>query len=399
MFSKAEQRFYSPAAKEKAARQVQGGGPIPFSEVHPTSLHAPGYPYFLYAVWKILGKNPTAFLAISLCQALLISSLVFPIRWLTLRWFGSKAATWAMWITCLMPLYAYYATRLLPVAVFISLHPWLLVGWLKLKDNLTLTRSLGMGFCTGVAGLFQPLVLAFFGLIGLSLLVELIKKRSLDAVKLLASAVMVVLVLAPWTVRNFRVQGQFVPIRTGAGPFWIGNNPHSTGAAVIKGGAEDIYLVYPPKCIKLGTELTEAQYHNAMRQEAIDYIRSDPMGFVERTAKKIVWFWTWVPSKYLVNRPGEMAGVQYRILSIGCWLAFVALSVLARLLHGRFPPEYVMVLVIYVVVCSIMYGLIHVGQARFRGEIEYIFIPAAACGFAVAWNYIKTAFATGKSYG
>ncbi|MDD5677964.1 MAG: glycosyltransferase family 39 protein [Kiritimatiellae bacterium] len=385
---KSEQRLYSEEAKSRAIERVQKGGTIPFSELHPTSLHSPGYPYVLYAVWKVLGRNPTAFLVISLLQALLISSLVFPLRWLTARWFGDRAAAWAMWIAALMPLYAYYATRLLPVAVFISLHPWLWMAWLRLRDKNTITRAAGVGAVTGLASLFQPLLLAIFGLLGAGWLVGALRRKDLrQAGLLIGCAMLAVAVLAPWTVRNFRIHGELVLVRCGSGPFWIGNNPHATGAAVIAGGAEDIYLAYPPACITQGTELTEIQYHRALRKEALDYIFREPGAFMNRTLRKISWFWTWVPDKYLVNRPGETAGVQFRWLSIGSWLALLVLATLARW-RRRWPAEYLIMLGLYVVVYSVTYGLLHVGQARFRGEIEFILIPAAAAGISLIWSWM-----------
>jgi hypothetical protein len=389
IYPKSVQPFLTPAAKQAAVARAKDGHSIPFSELHPTSRHSPGYPFVLYLSWKLMGKNVFAYLVISLLQAVMISSLVFPMHWLTSRWFGPKAAAWAMWITCLMPLHAYYATRLLPVAVFIALQPWLLMQWLSLRDRLSLGRATAAGCTTGLAALFQPVNLAVFGLVGLGLLVELVRKgRPRQALLLLAAPCVLLLVLTPWTIRNWRVHGQFVPIRQVSDPFWVGNNPHATGATVVAGGTQDIYVAYPPACITRAGELTECEYHAAMRSEALAYIRAEPVAFVQRAVKKIFWLWTIVPKQY-VDRQGLAAAEKYRLLHMGYWFGFVALAIAARLLGGRFKPEYILMLAVYVGVCSLMYGMLHSGQARDRGEIEFIFIPAVAQGVACVWSRIS----------
>lgn len=398
IWPKAEQRFYTMEAKSRAAEKVARGGRIPFSELHPTSLHAPGYPFFLFILWKLFGRGPTGYLAISIIQALLASSMVFPLYWLTRRWFGEKSAALAMWITCLLPIYAWYATRFFSVAVFIPLHPWLLLAWVRLKEQSSPGRGLLAGCCTGLAALFQPMVLAIFGLLGLAGLARALMAGQTRAILGYGLAAMVVmLVLAPWTIRNYRVNGEFMVIRSGAGPFWVGNNPHANGTAVIEGGRQDVYVAFPPQCVSLGTELDETAYHRALRQEALDYIGHAPGAFIGRTLKKVAWFWTWVPEKF-VNRAFEKPGLKFRMLQIGYWVILVALAVGAWMYRRPFPADYRLILCIYVLVGSVTYGLLHVGQARFRGEIEYIFIPAAACGLAVAFNCIKRALVAGKSH-
>ena len=386
---KSEQRLWDHEAKQHAARWAERGDPVPYSELHPTSLHSPGYPYLLYLSWKLLGKTPRTNLAVGLLQSLLISSLVFPMHWLTRRWFGKKAATWAMWVTCFAPLYTYYATRLLPVAVFITLHPWLLMQWLALKDRPSAGRAALAGVTTGVAALFQPMLLAILGIVGLGVfLAQLWSGAYRHALAMLAAPLLLVLVLTPWTIRNYRVHHRLIPVRFGSAAFWAGNNPHATGADVLEGGREDIYVAYPPKCLKDGTTMTELQVQNAIRHEALDYIRSDPGAFVLRTGKKILWFWTIAPKRY-ASRQNLAAAAKYRWVHIGYWSVYVFLVVLAFLAGRRFEREYVLVITLYVVLCSCLYGLLHTAQVRFRGEIEYIFVPAVAQGTALLWSRIN----------
>ncbi|MBI3985469.1 MAG: hypothetical protein HY343_00990 [Lentisphaerae bacterium] len=386
---KAEQRFFAPEAKRRAEERARSGRDIPFSEFHPTSLHAPGYAALLCAVWKVAGRDPYGHLTMMLIQALFVSSMVFPLRALAARWFGPGAAVWAMWLVAVAPVPAYYSARLLSVGIFIPMHPWLLRAWVWLKDGPSPAKSLAVGALTGLAGLFQPMLLGLFGLVGLGALAAAARRSAREAGIVALAAVATLVVILPWTLRNYRVQGELMLIRSGAGPFWIGNNPHATGAAVIEGGAEDLYIAHPPRCISQGTELTEAEYHRALRREAVDHIKTAPAAFLERTMKKIGWFWTWVPRSYAANRPGETAAIRFRALFIAAWMALALAALAGRFLSGPFPREYFMVICIYVGVFSAVYGLLHVGQARFRIEAEYIFIPAAAQGLVALWSFLR----------
>lgn len=347
----------------------------------PTSWQAPGYPYLLCGAWKCLGAHPTTYLLISLLQAVLVSSMVFPVSWLTKRWFGPSASVVALWIVCFMPLYGWYPTRLHQPALVIFFHPWLLAGWLRLYDKSTAGRAVTIGAGTGVAGLFQPVMLAVFGIVAIVLgLKTLIRRKVAGILVVVLAGICTLVVLTPWTIRNYRVHHRLVPIKNSFGKeLWMGNNPNATGSAFALKGQKDIFQAFPPKCMSLWGKVSEIEFMDAMLREALDYIREAPGAFVMRTAKKIVWFWTAVPPSYLRSF-GDAEAVRFWWLHTGYWIGFLALMVLAWWKGGSFVSEYNTVLGVYIFVYSITYGLTIVGNARFRGEIEYIFIPAVAAG-------------------
>ncbi|MEA3207945.1 MAG: hypothetical protein QOE70_1002 [Chthoniobacter sp.] len=351
----------------------------------PTSWQAPGYPYVLLAVWDIFGKdNPTGYLALSLVQALAIASTIFPMGRLTERWFGSAAGSWARVITCLMPLFFWYPTRLHHTAFVMALHPWLLWGWLAVRDRASVGNTLLTGVGTGVAGLVQPVLLGIYGLLSFFLALGAVRRgerRGLAGV--LIAGVLTLLVLTPWTIRNYRVHHRLLLVKSSAGKeFWVGNNPMTTGTAYAPGGEGEVTNVHPPKAMQLYGKVSEIELMEAMGHEAMDYVRAEPGAFVQRTLKKIVWLWTVVPVEYTRSSLGGEAR-KFRLVQISYWLAFVALAITARVLGGKWACEYVWVLALYVVMTSLAYGLTHVGQARFRGEVEFILVPAVAAGCAL----------------
>jgi hypothetical protein len=388
-YGKSEAPHYSEEARAEARQRAMEGPSAPYSEFHPTSKISPGYPYFLYAVWKLAGRNTGSFLAIAVLQALLVSSVVFPLRSLTTRWFGERAGICAMWIACCMPFYAYYPTQYSPMAVYIALHPWLASAWVALAAaRPSRLRSVLTGAATGAAGLFQPLVLGVFGIVGLGLLLRAAWNRDgKRTVALLIVPLVVAAVLVPWTARNYAVHGRLILVRYSAMPFWIGNNPHATGTEDA-GGGNSMYVTYPPKCVSLGAELTEAEYQDALYREAWDYIRADPPAFAGRTLKKFAWYWTMAPLKYKLG-DGISSSPAFRCLHAAYWLGFVGLALALCLLGTRFPRGYLLVLGAYFVVCSGAYSLLHIANSRMRTEIEFILIPAVAQAIVLLWPSLR----------
>lgn len=72
--------------------------------------------------------------------------------------------------------------------------------------------------------------------------------------------------------------------------------------------------------------------------------------------------------------------MTFRWVLAAYWFAILAFTLVAALFVRPWPREYTAILLLYFVLHSILYGLIHVGLARYRGEIEFIFLPAVAAG-------------------
>ena len=358
----------------------------------PSSWQSPGYPTVLWLIWRGLGQTSAAYLIMGLLQAVIISSMIFPVGWLTNRWFGNQAAIAARWITCLMPLYAWYATRYQQTAIAIAIHPWVLAAWLKTYDTAKLRYGLGAGIATGIGGLFQPILLPFFGLVSVVAGISLwLRKQTRAFLCVVFAGLLTLLVLTPWTVRNWRVHGRLVPIKTNfAYQLWMGNNPQATGSAFAEGGRIDTFAASPPASATLAGKVPEAVYMDSVLADAWGCITADPEVFVIRTIKRIAWFWTAVPPKYLRSYD-EAEALRFWWLHTGYWLSFVTLAVIARLTSGKFPREYTAVILLCVLLYSLTYGVTIVGNARFRGEIEYLLIPATSAGLVwciTRWKHL-----------
>jgi len=384
-----------------AAGPLAGDAPLaPLMRTQPTSNQAPGYPFLLFTIWRLWGTGPSAWLLIRLLQAILISAMVFPVYRLTLRWFDKHAAVAAMWLVVLIPLHAKDVINIHQAAIVYGLHPWIILGWLRVADGSSRTTMVLTGLGAGLAILFQPVLLGVFGLIGLLLLIRSARNRRVAAtVHLLAAGLLALMVLSPWTIRNYRVHGQLELVKNCFGKeLWIGNSPMATGTLVFKGGTSDVFQAQVRSLAADWSKvaLTEKDFMRFLQTEAMTYIRGDPVGFLRRTAKKVFWYWTATPRELRIRGSETDRALLYTVHTL-YWTGLVFLAGLA-FLAGRRPGEYLMVLVPVMLVYSATYGLTFVGQMRFRGEMEYLLVPAAAQGLILVWGWVAARLRASRGF-
>jgi len=364
-----------------------------------TSWQAPGYPFLLLIMWKIFGQTENAYLMLSLLQALLVSTIVYPVGWLTERWFNSRTTVIVRWIVCFMPLYGWYPTRIVQVSLVMALQPWLLYGWLILasSESWSAWRIFLVGTLTGIGGLFQPIILAPLGILAIICgFRQLMRGNTRVFLVIFFTGILTLLSITPWTIRNYHVHGRLIPIKNSFGKeLWMGNNPHATGSAFVEGGI-DVTNAYPPVSYKLIGHVSEIELMDALFKESIHYIIQDPAAFLQRFIKKVIWLWTAVP-RSLLRSTGDAEAIKFWYLHVGYWSLFLIMVLASRLFWGRFHREYALCLLIYVFVYSIIYGLTIVGNARFRGEMEYIFIPAVSAGIYCTYRKICALYNRNKS--
>jgi len=342
----------------------------------PTSWQAPGYPHLLYYFINALGDRPLTYLLISLFQTLLTSLMVFPVYLITRSWYGEKAAVLSAWIIVFMPLYAWYSTRMHQPAIVMSLYPWILLGWLRLEHaRRGILIAVGVGLLTGLAALFSPTMLAVFGLFSGLLALQALYRRNLRTFsRIILAGVCTLLAITPWTIRNYQVHERIIPIKNSfPKEFWYGNNPQATGTPFVKGGHAPIDM--PDIWPELYGKVSEIEMMDAIAEKTWEYVNSDRTAFVERTLKKVLWFWTAVP-RSLLRSSFEGEAVKFYWLHTGYWSVFL-LAFFLGIAWKKIPvpPDYRIILGTVFVVYSVVYGLTIVGNARFRGEIEFLFVP------------------------
>jgi dolichyl-phosphate-mannose-protein mannosyltransferase len=178
-----------------------------------------GYPYFLAAFYRVFGPTPLPALLAQVALNALIPALVYRFARET---FDARVAAVAALLTAVLSFNTVYASTESTDSVATFLFMALLVLWNIGRRNGRWPWFAACGLLCGIAAQFRPnLLLLPLVLAALQLLFRPGTARSLrDATLIVAVAA---LTLMPWTIRNRRLAGQFIPTSTHGGvQLWYG---------------------------------------------------------------------------------------------------------------------------------------------------------------------------------
>ena len=175
--------------------------------------------------------------------------------------------------------------------------------------------------------------------------------------------------LAPWTYRNYRVTGHFVPTTLWMGPsLYDGLNPQATGASDMRFFDDE----------RLMERMSEYEVDRHYRERAWAFARENPRRAVELAAAKLWRFWKPWPSA------AEFGGVGPAV-AVAAW--FVPLLGLAAwgwwLARGRF---WAWTLAAGPVLYFSGVHMIFVGSLRYRLPAEYPLCVLSAVGLRDLWG-------------
>src|SRR6185369_2536558 len=241
----------------------------------------PGTAIFLAGFISLFGDAQGAILPARLAQAVLLvcqAGMVAVIaQWLFKR---RSAAIAAYIMVAFYPFFLFYQGLLLSetlfnmllIAAFASLYWWRERG-LRFDGVFVLTCLL-----FGLAAFIKPTLTIAPPILMASLAVANLRHafRVLVVAGLTYAAV-----LTPWVVRNYTVLHAFVPFTTGASEnLYLGNNEKNQTAGIDWMADVDQDVVARLRAIP-----GEVERQRAFGAAAIDYIRADPMAFVQRAGQ------------------------------------------------------------------------------------------------------------------
>jgi hypothetical protein len=295
-----EAAWFGTENERVAAALAQGRG---FAEAFgpgtpPTAHLAPLYPLLLSGLYRLCGSYQT--LSGRMTQQALsitLATLVLLLLPATVRKLGLSAA--AGWTAALL-------AACLPANLWdeVTGHhdqvagSLILLGLLWVLDDLRLSGWSGRGpvaragLLLGMAALLCPNLLPVAGLF---FAVEWLRgpgerKRILHC-GLIVSA-MVSLFLLPWVVRNYRVLGGFVPLRSNLGlELAVGNRPGADGHTYAWGFGEVHPFGSAAERERL-REMGELAYVQDKQRQALTWIAAHPARFARLTLRRagLIWF-------------------------------------------------------------------------------------------------------------
>jgi 4-amino-4-deoxy-L-arabinose transferase-like glycosyltransferase len=322
-----------------------------------TSSHAPLYPYFL-SVFYNLGQKIWVFIIIQFIQAFLSSLIILIFYKTALLLFNKSAAVLTSIGITLYPPLIYYCAKLTPTTFFIFLLSLTILLIFKIKKDNLISKILP-GIMLGLSILCNPLALTIFP----ALIIWHFIKRKISLKDLILIIITSLIILVPWTIRNYSLHHHIIPVTTQFGVnFWIGNNPNATGT--------DYYKVYsikqgnfvlmdqtlPRKVKNELSRKSEIARSKFFLNQGIKFIKQNPIKFLRLLLKKCHYFWWFAPSQ--IN---------------------------ASSLSRKFIKNTLLIILIIFFISSI-YIITHVGLIRYRIPLE-IYLIMFGC-FAV-FNSVK----------
>src|ERR1700687_29364 len=267
-----------------------------FQKTGPTAWMAPLYPCLVAGVFKLSGIYTATSAVILLSLNSLFSALsCVAIFFMARESFGSKVAICAAWAWALFP-YAIYLSadwiwETCLTTLLLSLLVWVTLRLERLERRALSTRLaewVGFGTLWGITALTNPAVLALLPFFVGWLCYGLHRRRQgwrLEAGVALAA---LLLIVAPWFLRNYRTFHQFIPFRDN---FWLEISTGNRGDTSLQAAHEAL----PAQSARAEEEynrLGELTYMAERRREATAFIRNNPLWFAGVTFRRTVLAWT-----------------------------------------------------------------------------------------------------------
>lgn len=287
------------------------GNPF-FAETGPTAWLAPVFPALLAAVFKVFGiYTKASALAILSLDCLLGALTCVPVFFIARKTFGDRAALWAGWIWAFFPYSITFASGFIwdtTLATLLMAILFLVV--LQLEDMPRWQPWFGFGLLVGFAALTNAVTLAAMPFLALWLLNRFRKRHESWFAPGAAALLGVIIVMAPWFVRNDRTFHKFIPVRSGFGfELYCGNNADSWHWDPPGYHPSDSDKEWSEYC-----QLGESDYMALKKREALAFIGAHKKLYAIQTLRRVVYIWTGFWSfgrRYLHEEPFDLPNIIF----------------------------------------------------------------------------------------
>jgi len=330
----------------------------PFTSANtPTSHWSFAYPLYLAGIYSLTGYHPlVARLVQSIVGGALLCYLIYLIG---RRVVNEGAGLVGAALAAAYGYFIYYNAALMTETFFIVLVLISLYLSLLLKEKASFAHWALLGLALGLAALFRQSMLLFVPFLLLWLVWDL-KKEGICWWYFTVPIVVIVLLITPWTLRNYKVYHQFLLLNSNSGyALYASNNPN------LGTDWRNEVVVVPVPDELIGQN--EAELDRALTQRGIDFIISNPTRYLLLTLNKTLEYFRFWPST-------DSSGISNlnRVLSFGLYLPFMLLGLGLSVLRWR---SFV-VLYLFIVVHTGIY-LLSWPSPRYRLPVDAVLIVFA----------------------
>lgn len=284
---------------ELARNMLHGEGYTNVAGGFPNLVTPPGYAFFLYGLYRLVGEEINEGVRIQVVQPLLDTATCFLVYLLGVRLFRKRAVGllaalgWALY-----PQIIVYNARVATEVLFTLLLTWAIVALYHLYERNRLRDAICMGILFGMAMLVKE-KLIFFPPFLLYLILRSGRAHSKRWWSLaVVTIIFITLPVVPWIVRGYQTTGLFVPITLRQGrALNHGMNEDFSGAddAMVR------FFENRPEGNRTKPELGEEERSAGARKiardeqahvaRALSRITADPWHFIRGATVKLAAFW------------------------------------------------------------------------------------------------------------
>ncbi len=360
----------------------------------PTAHWSYLYTLWLTAVYALFGPNP---LVARLIQAVAVGILM---PWLTFRLtkqmtnYQSPATTYqlpalfAAGITAVYIYFIYYAAALVTESFYVTAILWIFDSAIHIvrADKTGWRRWIWLGVGMGTAVLLRQLFLLFIPF--LLLWLWWAKRPRLSQLAL--PFIITLLMMSPFTLRNYLAFDRFVPLNTNAGyAFFWGNHPiyGTKFIPILPPEMGSYYALIPSELLAQG--LNEAELDSALLKRGLGFVFDDPVRYILLSLSRFKSYFIFWPSSEsgLISNISRTAsfGLFLPFMGYGLFLSFTCIDAEQKHLQKSPFLLFYLFIVIYTAIHVLTWTLV-----RYRLPIDAVLIIFA--GLAAA-DLVKRAAA------
>lgn len=305
-------------------RNIRAGkGLTFFSDDGPTAFRGPFYPGFIALSLSLTaGWFPGG---LWLMQSLLHGLTCLMVFFVSGKLWNRRAAFAAAFVYALYPAVLWHVPRIWNEILLSFLMSCLLFLGLTFLEKPSPAKAVGMGIVLAslclTKAIFLPFLVFFPGML-LVIGSHRILKHSLLLI------IVAVLLIAPWTIRNYRLSGRFIPVHTGIGGNLKRGNLIAREFFRHPFSYRALFEITNPEMIRIkksvqGTQLErDIRIDSLMKASALLDIRQDPSLLLRKAAAAgtMFWFVGDTPAKTMV-----LLLLRLPVLVLFVWAAFTGL--------------------------------------------------------------------------
>ena len=257
------------------------------------SVNTPFYSFLSAGIYLVASHNYFAMFLTQIIFSLLLIYIVFAIGRII---FSEKIGFLSSVFTAFHPGFVYYDVfKLVPLSIdsfFVTFSVFL---FLKFKENPNKWKFILMGTIIGLGALSRGIIGV---ILPISILYVLLFSKSLSLHKRIIIAFSLIVgtysILSPWIIRNYIIHKEFIIVSTIGEAFWRGNNKYATGSCLTKNNTSILNL-WPEDFRNKVDSLDEIHLKKFFLDEAMGFIKDNPLDFIKLYVKKLYYFWWFSP--------------------------------------------------------------------------------------------------------